>query len=73
MSLYTAAWLSWIGAFIAIEGLALWDKDTDDTLTEHVLVWFSIKNKGRWWQLRRFILLTFLCWLTVHFLSGMWV
>ena len=68
--LFTAAWVLWILQFAAIEGAALFNKRDGDTLSEHVWRWFSIKEKGAGWRLRRFSLLAFLAWLVAHFLTG---
>ena len=68
--MYTLLWLLWIGAFFGIEGPALFNKQAGDTLSEHVWQWFSIKYKGPAWKLRRFVLLSFLAWLSAHFLTG---
>lgn len=67
---YTVLWLVWLAMFIAIEGQAFLYRVQGGTLSEHVWAWFSIKGKGAWWRARRFVLLAFLAWLTVHFLTG---
>lgn len=83
MTGWTFAWLLWGLAFVVIEGLALWnDRDTRtevDTLSQHVWGWFGIRRSkadpdaGRFVKLRRLTLLTFMVWLTAHFLTGGWV
>jgi hypothetical protein len=73
MSGYTIAWLFWLAMAAVIEIPALLNKAPGDTLSEHVWRWFSIRDKARGWQARRFVLLTFMVWLTVHFLTGGWV
>ncbi len=73
MSGYTIAWIGWIIMFLAIEGIALVDKDHGNTLSEHVWKWFAVKDKPTGWQIRRIGLLFFLAWLVVHFLTGGWV
>ena len=73
MSGWTVAWLFWLGMFIVIEGLALFDKDRGDTLSEHVWKWFAIKGKPTGYKMRRFVLLAFWAWLTIHFFTGGWV
>ena len=74
MSWYTVAWILWILAFVVIEGIALADSRRNDTLSEHVWTWFSLKGeKGslRWWQaILRFGFMAFMAWLTIHFLTG---
>lgn len=69
-SWYTVGWIVWLGMFGAIEGAALFNKRRGDTLTEHVVRWCSMKDKGKAWRIRRFGLLAFLAWLASHFLTG---
>lgn len=73
MSLWTVGWLLWILWFVVEEGFALANKQENDTLSEHVWKWASIKNKGNGWRLRRFLLLAGMCWLLVHFMTGGYV
>lgn len=75
--MFTAAWVAWIAAFVVIEGIALYRKKEGDTLSEHVWKWFGTARDGRpqsqpsgWVRLRRFALLAFMVWLSVHFLTG---
>lgn len=72
MSGYTIAWLSWLGAFGVIEGLALLTKHPGGTLSEHVWRWFAVTDPSRsaLVRARRFTLLAFLAWLSIHFLTG---
>lgn len=74
MSGWTWAWIAWLGAFAAIEGKALFNKEKGDTLSEHVWRWFSTQKVDNdptgWVRLRRFTLLAFMAWLSVHFLTG---
>lgn len=71
MSGYTIAWLSWLGVFVVIEGLALLNKHAGDTLSEHVWRWFAITgHPSGWVRFRRFLLLSFMTWLTAHFVTG---
>jgi hypothetical protein len=67
---FTVAWLLWLAMFAVIEGVAIFNKRSDDTLSEHVWKWFSVRNKSRGWLLRRGVLALFLTWLTVHMLAG---
>ncbi len=67
---YTLAWLIWLLQFAAIEGAALVNKRDGDTLSEHVWRWFSMRQKGAGWRMRRFALLAFLAWLVAHFLTA---
>jgi hypothetical protein len=70
MSGWTVAWIMWLGMAAAIEGPALFNKTRGDTLTEHLIAWFSIKDKARQWRIRRALLALFLFWLAVHLISG---
>lgn len=70
---FTIAWLLWGLAFLVIEGVALFNAKRDDTLSEHVWRWFSIRKRSKGWQARRFALVAFLAWLVLHFLTGGWV
>lgn len=72
---WTALWLVWIGQFFAIEGPALFNKTSGDTLSEHVWRWFAISGsagarRSGGYRARRFALLAFLAWLVAHFLTG---
>lgn len=70
MDLYTVLWLAWLALFGAIEGAALKNKRSGDTLSEHVWRWFSIADKGAAWRVRRCALLAILAWLVAHFVTG---
>jgi hypothetical protein len=83
-AIFTWSWLVWIGLFVAIEGLAFAMHGKGFTLSEHVWKWFSIPDANdrhnnairnpqpvTWLiRLRRFALLAFLAWLSLHFLTG---
>ena len=79
MSGWTVAWLVWGAAFVVIEAAALWHDrkgSTVDTLSQHVWNWFAVGRPAHGERLvktRRLVLLTFMVWLSVHFLSGGWV
>lgn len=70
MSLYVAAWILWILAFLAIELSALFNRRPGDTLSELVWNLFAIRGKPLGWQLRRLALALGLVWLVAHFLTG---
>ncbi|MEU9126595.1 hypothetical protein AB0D08_00505 [Kitasatospora sp. NPDC048540] len=77
MTVWSWLWVAWLAAFAAIEGKALFNKTEGDTLSEHVWKWFGTARDDRpqgqpngWLRLRRFTLLAFLAWLSVHFLTG---
>jgi hypothetical protein len=75
---FEIAWAAWAGAFIVIEGIALKRKQPGDTLSEQVWRIFGTGRdveypKGQpsgLLRLRRFTLLAFLAWLSIHFLTG---
>lgn len=67
---YTFAWVGWLVTFPVIEGLAIYDKRTGDTLSEHMWDWASIKRKKRWWRARRMALILFAIWLAIHMATG---
>lgn len=75
MTGWDIAWLAWLAAFCGIEGVALFNKGKGDTLSEKVWRWFATgvgttsKPSGGV-RARRFALLGFMAWLTVHFLTG---
>lgn len=70
----TALWLGWLAIFLMLEGYALASPKTGDTLSEHVWEWFAIGNERRpitaGVRLRRFALLAFMAWLSLHFITG---
>ncbi|TLS44369.1 hypothetical protein FE633_20285 [Streptomyces montanus] len=71
--MFTAAWVAWMGLFVAIEGLALYRKQPGDTLSEHVSRWFHTAKgivPDRTTRLRRFALVAFMAWLSAHFPAG---
>ena len=67
---YTNLWLLWLAIFCIIEGFALANKRQEDTLSEHVWEWFCVKRGGSRKWLRYSLLVIFLLWLTIHFLTG---
>lgn len=71
--MFTKLWIAWIAAFVVIEGVALYRKQEGDTLSEHVWKWFHTDKMTKptgTTRLRRFVLLAFMAWLSVHFLTG---
>lgn len=78
MSGWTWAWLAWGLMFAVIEGMALTNSRSGDTLSEHAWAWLGYSATGRgplrqptgWTRLRRFVLLAGLTWLVVHLLTG---
>lgn len=68
---FSWAWVGWILAFLVIEGLALFNKDKGDTLSENVWRWFGVKGKPSGKNsLRTMGLMGFMIWLAIHFVSG---
>ena len=70
---YTIGWLAWIAWFFIEEQHALEHGTTADTLSGHVWHWFgtdtTAPGKGTL-RLRRIALISFMAWLTVHFVAG---
>lgn len=67
---YTLLWQVLGSCAAFLEVMALIDKRDGDTLSEHVWAWFMVTEGGGRAKVRRFLLLTAMVWLTVHFLSG---
>lgn len=81
MTAWTWGWLAWFGWFAVLEGVALLNSRSGDTLSEHVWMWFGTtrrppgepeRPRSGWTQLRRVLLLAFMAWLSIHFLTGGW-
>ena len=76
MSVWSWLWISWLAAFVVLEGITLARKAPGDTLSEHVWKWFAVGRPGNrpavtgLVQLRRFALLAGVAWLAAHFLTG---
>lgn len=76
MDLYGWLWIGWGVYFAIVEGAALVRSHKggpDGTLSAHVWVWFGTDkhtHPNSWAYLRRFMLLAFMTWLTVHFVTG---
>jgi hypothetical protein len=75
---WTVGWVAWLVWFLVEEGLALFQKTGKATLSAHVWDWFSVhpRTEGTKWtgweRARHAILVMFLAWLGVHFLTGGW-
>jgi hypothetical protein len=74
-------WAGWAAYFLLIEGIALRNGTPGDTLSEQVWMLFGTqrrrpgepeRRRSGWTQLRRVLLLAFMAWLSVHFLTGGW-
>ncbi|MGC5319297.1 hypothetical protein ACPXB5_11220 [Micromonospora arida] len=71
-----ASWVVWFLYFAVVEGMALFNARAGDTLSEHIWAWFGTargewsRPVSGWTRLRRFVLLAFMAWLSVHFLTG---
>lgn len=74
MSGWTWLWLGWAVYFGLVEGMALFNSKRGDTLSEHVWAFLGFSDGARspsgWTRLRRFLVLAFLAWLSVHLLTG---
>lgn len=69
---YTVAWLLWLVALGVLEGSALFNSITGDTLSEHTWAWFHVfdPHAGVGWGLARVGLGLFLAWLAFHLTFG---
>lgn len=63
---YTAIWIIWLVAFALLEGAALLDPGTGDTLTETIRQWLALSSRDHW--IGRTLLAVFLAWLCHHFM-----
>lgn len=74
MSPWLLLWIGWAVYFAIVEGMALLNSTSGDTLSEHVWAFLGYGEGKRrpsgWTRLRRFIVLAFMAWLSVHFLTG---
>lgn len=74
MTVWTWAWLGWGAYFAVVEGMALANSKPGDTLSEHVWQFLGysegVRQPTGWTRLRRFMVLAFMAWLSVHFLTG---
>jgi hypothetical protein len=76
MDPYTVAWLGWIALFLGVEGTALVKGRAGGTLSEQVWKWFAVVPRkdaavpDTFTRARRIVLLGFMAWLSVHFLTG---
>jgi hypothetical protein len=74
MTVWTWLWVGWGAYFAVVEGMALANSTAGDTLSEHVWAFLGysggVKYPTGWTRLRRFLVLAFLAWLVVHFLTG---
>jgi hypothetical protein len=68
---YTIAWIIWGLYFVVVEADAILHNDAAGTLSDHIWKWFCVNDqKERFARLRRVVLLCFMAWLSVHFISG---
>jgi len=63
-------WVFWIAMFFAIEMPAVLNRTKGDTLSEHIWAVFSVRDKAKWWRIRRAILALALVVLMYHFMAG---
>jgi hypothetical protein len=70
----TYIWITLLVVAGIVEIYTIFNKKPNDTFSEHIWRWFSIKKgTGKFKKTRRFILLVIMVWLAVHFLTGGWV
>ena len=73
---FTIGWLLWGVYFVVLEAAAIVRSHRGrrgGTLSEHVWVWFGTAagtHPNSWAYVRRFALIAFMAWLTVHFVGG---
>lgn len=76
---FTVLWVGWLVYFLVVEAIAIVHSarstgaNPRDTLSEHVWWWFGTapgSEPNTWAYVRRFALLAFMAWLSVHFLGG---
>ena len=77
MHWYTAYWILWLSAFLAVEGWALVAHMTGATFSDAVWTWFGVtgrqRQRRRWtpWEItRRVVLGEFMLWLGLHMEFG---
>lgn len=76
MSGFTIAWLVWGLYFAVVEIYAIVRSHRGapgGTLSEHVWAWFGTAkdtHANTWAYLRRFALIAFMAWLSIHFIGG---
>lgn len=74
MTVWTWLWFGWGAYFLVVEGWALVLGRTSGTLSAHVWAFLGysggVKYPTGWTRLRRFLVLAFLAWLSVHLLTG---
>lgn len=74
-SAWTLLWFGWGLYFLIVEGMALANSTSGDTLSEHVWAWLGLRNTTerevtwRTW-IRRGAVLFFMALLAVHFVIG---
>jgi len=72
MSGWTIAWLCWGALFLLVEGKALFNKTTGDTLSEHFWRWLRVDDPRPTplvWILRSGVI-AFCAWLALHLSLG---
>jgi hypothetical protein len=71
-TLFTVGWLLWLAAFLALEGSALFNHISGDTLSENTWAWFHVfdPHPGLLLGTLRVLLGLFLLWLAFHLTFG---
>lgn len=72
MSVWTVLWFAWGGVFLFIEGVALLNRNTGDTLSEHFWRWLRVGDHAPTWMVwcGRAGVLLFCAWLGLHLSFG---
>jgi len=72
--LWTGLWIGWLIGFLLIEGVALFRRTPGATLSEHIWIWFRVRDSRptRLVVVCRVLLGVFLIWLFGHLTFGIW-
>lgn len=65
-NVFRAGWVVWGLLFVGWEGLALFNGQEGDTLSETVWSWFDVDAHA--WTYKRYALVAFMIWLSAHFI-----
>ena len=70
--IWTAMWLAWAALFALVEGVALFNDQKNDTLSEKLREWSGIKQGKRTARsyVIFFALILFFVWFPIHILTG---
>ncbi len=72
---FTYGWYLWWVLFVILEGLALFNREDGDTLSEHIRKWFRVKDPrptAFTWVMRSILMVTLLWFITHFFFEWPW-